>query len=224
MDFARWYLQKNTLNPDFGSTVLFTDECTFTCDGTFNTHNSHQWADVNPYASSTHAYQRRFSINVWAGIIGDHLLGPYLLPERLNGKKYLTFLQQVLSEMMTDVPPRIRLVMWFQQDGAPAHYAPDVRNYLNATFPNQWIRRGSPVPWQRDRPIFHARISFCGGHLKSLMYESPIESAEVLVARLSAAAGEVRDTPGVFQRVRESLLRRCTVCIASNGECFEQLL
>ena len=56
------------------------------------------------------------------------------------------------------------------------------------------------------------------------MYETPIESAEELVARLSAAAGEVRDTPGVFQMVRESLLRRCTACIASNGQCFEQLL
>ena len=62
------------------------------------------------------------------------------------------------------------------------------------------------------------------GHLKSLMYESPIESAEVLVARLSAAVGEVRNTPGVFHRVRESLLRRCTTSIVSNGECFGQLL
>ena len=80
----------------------------------------------------------RFSINVWAGIIGDQLLGTYLLPERLNGKKYLTFLQQVLPEMMTDVPPRFRRVMWFQQDGAQAHYAPEVENHLNANFPNQW--------------------------------------------------------------------------------------
>lgn len=224
MDFARWYLQKNTLNPDFGATVLFTDECTFTRDGTFNTHNSHQWADVNPHASSTHAYQRRFSINVWAGIIGDHLLGPYLLPERLDGKKYLTFLQQVLPEMMTDVPPRIRRVMWFQQDGAPAHFAPEVRNYLNATFPNQWIGRGGPVPWPARSPDLSCLDFFLWGHLKSLMYETPIESAEELVARLSAAAGEVRDTSGVFQRVRESLLRRCTACIASNGQCFEQLL
>ena len=36
MDFARWYLQKNTLNPDFGATVLFKDECTFTPARTFN--------------------------------------------------------------------------------------------------------------------------------------------------------------------------------------------
>ena len=34
---------------------------------------------------------------------------------------------------------------WFQQDGASAHNAPEVGNYLNATFPNQCIRRGGPV-------------------------------------------------------------------------------
>ncbi|GBM06325.1 hypothetical protein AVEN_121371-1 [Araneus ventricosus] len=137
VEFVSWFLQHNAVNPDFGATVLFTDECTFTREGAFNTHNHHVWTDVNPLATYSHAHQRRFSINVWAGIIGDHLLGPYLLPERLNGGKYLTFLQQVLPNMLNDVPTHIRRVMWFQQDGAPAQYVRDLRNYFDITFPNR---------------------------------------------------------------------------------------
>ena len=124
--------------------------------------------------------------------------------------------------MITDVPPRIRRVMWFQQDGAPAHYAPEMRNYLNATFPNQWIGRGGPVPWSARSLDLSYLDFFLWEHLKILMYEFPIESAEVLVD--GPALREMRDNPGVLQRVRESLLRRCTACITSNGECFEQLL
>ena len=56
------------------------------------------------------------------------------------------------------------------------------------------------------------------------MYETPIESAEELVAKLSAAAEKVRDMPGVFQNVRQSVLSRCTACITAGGKCFEQFL
>lgn len=162
VEFARWFLQQNAVNPNFISTVLFTDECTFTRDGSFNTHNQHVWAEVNPHATYPHSHQRRFSINVWAGIIGDHLLGPYLLPKRLDGNDYLTFLQQVLPDMLNDVRPHIRQVMWFQQDGAPAHYAREVRNYLDVTFPNKWIGRGGPVAWPPRSPDLSCLDFFCG--------------------------------------------------------------
>lgn len=224
IEFARWFLQQNALNPHFGRTVLFTDECTFTREGTFNTHNAHVWADVNPHATYPHAHQRRFSINVWAGILGDHLIGPYLLPERLNGKTYLTFLQHVLPDLLNVVPPRIRRVMWFQHDGAPAHYVRDVRNYLDITFPNRWIGRGGPVAWPARSPDLSPLDFFFWGRLKALMYETPIESPEELVARLSAAVGEVLEKPDVFANVRRSILRRCSACITSGGHNFEHLL
>ncbi len=85
-------------------------------------------------------------MNVWAGIVNDFLIGPYLLPTRLNGESYLIFLEQVLPDMLNDVPIAIRNRMWFQHDGAPAHFSTDVRTYLNATFEARWIRRGGPVP------------------------------------------------------------------------------
>ena len=60
--------------------------------------------------------------------------------------------------------------------------------------------------------------------MKSLIYETPVESEEDLVARIAAAAGDIAEKPGVFGDVRNSLRRRCRTCIAVNGRHFEQLL
>ncbi|GFW72935.1 DUF4817 domain-containing protein [Trichonephila clavipes] len=93
--FSQWYLQQRIANPFFAASVLFTDEVSFSREGIFNTHNSHSWATANPYVTRTRAAQDRFLVNVWASILGDHLIGPYILPDRLTGPLYLIFLEQV---------------------------------------------------------------------------------------------------------------------------------
>ncbi|GFV07671.1 hypothetical protein TNCV_4941731 [Trichonephila clavipes] len=49
--------------------------------------------------------------------------------------------------------------------------------------------------------------------MKSLVYLSPVDSDEALVARIAVVAGEIRETPGVFANVGESLRRRCCLHI-----------
>jgi hypothetical protein len=53
-----------------------------------NFHNTRVWVDDNPHTTMASRYQRRFSINVYAGILGDQLLGPAVLPNRLTGSVY----------------------------------------------------------------------------------------------------------------------------------------
>ncbi|GFU72298.1 hypothetical protein TNCV_1136271 [Trichonephila clavipes] len=65
--------------------------------------------------------QDRFLVNVWAVILGDHLIGPYILPDRLTGPRYLIFLEQVLPEIIGQ-RTRYRCDSYFhvvQKDGAP---------------------------------------------------------------------------------------------------------
>ncbi|GFW40852.1 uncharacterized protein TNCV_4369001 [Trichonephila clavipes] len=103
------------------ASVLFTDEASFSREGIFNTHNSHSWAAANPHVTRTRAAQVHFLVNVWAGILGDHLIGPYILPDRLTGPRYLIFLEQVLPELLDSayVTAATRTSKWFQQDGVP---------------------------------------------------------------------------------------------------------
>ncbi|GBO07364.1 hypothetical protein AVEN_107363-1 [Araneus ventricosus] len=191
---------------------MVTDESTFTGEGMFNSYNFHVLLEENPHATRTSAVQERFLVNVWADIVRDHLVGPYLLPERLTGANYLTFLQQALPQLLDDthVSAPMRSSMWFQHDGGSAHYSIDVRLHLNATFGQQWIGRGVPVLWPARSPDHHCLDYFLWGYVKSLVYETSVNSAEDLVSRIAAAAGEVRDMPGIFAIVRSSMcLHHC---------------
>jgi AraC-like DNA-binding protein len=71
VQFCEWLLQQHEANPNFVKSILFTDECFFSRNGTFNIHNYHVWADENPHAIHVNAFQHRFSINLWARILGD---------------------------------------------------------------------------------------------------------------------------------------------------------
>ena len=88
----------------------------------FNSRNSHVWDFDNPHALFVAHHQHRFSVNVWCGIVHDHLIGPYILPVRLNGRTYHAFLSEVLPELLETVPLALRQEMWYQHDGAPAYF------------------------------------------------------------------------------------------------------
>ncbi|GFW67609.1 uncharacterized protein TNCV_3392801 [Trichonephila clavipes] len=163
--FSQCYLQQRIANPFFAASVLFTDETSFSREGIFNTHNSHSWAAANPHVTRTRAAQDRFLVNVGAGILGDHLIGPYILPDRLIGPRYLISLEQVLPELLDSahVTAATRTSMWFQQDGAPAHFSISVRNHLDATFGERWIGRGGQYIALPDRQTFLVWIISSGG-------------------------------------------------------------
>ncbi|KAJ4435677.1 hypothetical protein ANN_18293 [Periplaneta americana] len=77
--FCQWFLQQCGVNPNFPALVLFTDEAQFTRDGITNFHNQHVWAYENPRATVPSHHHVRFSLNMWADIIADRLVGPHVL-------------------------------------------------------------------------------------------------------------------------------------------------
>ena len=60
--------------------------------------------------------------------------------------------------------------------------------------------------------------------MKTLVYETPVESEMDLIARLVAAAGDVADDQAMLSRVQQSFQRRCQLCIDTGGKHFEQLM
>ena len=224
LDQCRWLVAREQEVPNFRASVLVSDEKGFSREGTFNAHNNHHWAEENPHQMFERGYQQRFSVNVWAGIVGDNLLGPYILPARLNGENYLVFLREVLPELLEDVPVALENRHWFQHDGCPAHNYRPVRAHLDQRYPGRWIGRGGPVQWPPRSPDLTPLDFFLWGAMEAHVYATPVESAEDLVARIVAAGEAVRQDPGVFVRVREAWLRRVQKCIEQNGLQFEHLL
>nr|QLJ84872.1 transposase-like protein [Dichotomius schiffleri] len=148
LNFAEIVMERRVIDNEFHTKILFTDESCFTRRGMTNLHNEHVYADENPHALRSTHFQREFKINVWIGIIANSLIGPYRLPDRLDGPGYLRFLQESLLELLEDVPLNLRQNMFFMHDGAPPHFARAVREYLNEQFADRWIGRGQEAPIQ----------------------------------------------------------------------------
>lgn len=222
--FCNWFLQKHIRSPAFVSSVIFTDEATFSRDGIVNLHNQHVWSDENPRDVFQGRHQQQFKINIWVGITGDCLLGPHILPPTLNGIVYRNFLINYFPTILEDVPLETRQNTYFMHDGAPAHYTLQVREYLNDVFGQKWIGRGGPVAWPPRSPDLNPIDFYIWGHMKSLVYSTPVETQEMLHQRIQDAAATIRNQPGIFERVRQSFVRRVNACIASNGSHFEHLI
>jgi len=148
MDFCHWI----TAHPQLLSIILFTDEASFTRDGINNSRNLHTWSHDNPHETSITKFQRRFSVNVWCGLLGNKLIGPFVFDNNLTGNTYEVFLRNELPGLLEDILLMIRSQMYFQHDGAPPHYTRHLREYLNKSFPNRWLGRGGPVAWPLRSP------------------------------------------------------------------------
>lgn len=179
--------------------------------------------DANPHGTYVKSYQHRFSVNIWAGIIGDLLLGPVLLPPHLNGTTYLAFHENVLPLYLEDVPLAVRQGMWFQHDGAPPHFAFGVRQHLDVLYPQRWIGRGGPFLWPARSPDLTPLDFYLWGHVKQIVYATPVDTTEELLARIILAFDEIRGSFD-FGKLAESMTQRCNACRQAGGGHFEQLL
>ena len=78
--------------------------------------------------------------------------------------------------------------------------------------------------WSPREPDLTSVDFFLWGHIKALIYTSPVDSEEDLIARVVETAVTIRQRPGIFERTRQILLRRCVLCIEVGGRKFEHLL
>lgn len=206
--------------------ILWTDECTFTRRGLFNQHNRHMWAHENPFLMEEDSFQHRFSLNVWAGIIGSHVLGPVFLP-RLNGETYLRFLTVTLAELLfNDVPLASTRHMYYQHDGAPAHFQLNVRRHLDDEYGHRWIGRGGPVQWPARSPDLTPLDFHLWGRVKTIVYDDgngPSTETE-LRSKVIAAFHTVKSDTQALNSLKTNLRRRASLCIRQNGRHFESLL
>ncbi|XP_045771282.1 uncharacterized protein LOC123871479 [Maniola jurtina] len=173
MVYSRWVLDKVEEDREFLSHVLFTDECSFVRTGVFNSHNEHVWSVINPHATKPSHFQHRWRINVWAGIIGDKIIGPCFLTQTMNGGNYLRFLREELSEELDELNLNLVRRLWFQHDGAPPHFSRPVRDYLNAEYGERWIGRGGPVNWPARSPDLTPLDFFLWGTVEQSVFKKP---------------------------------------------------
>ena len=107
--------------------------------------------------------------------------------------------------------------MWFQYEGAPAHFTNAVYAYLSRIFGGRWIGRRETFSCPVRSPDLSSIDFFVWGAMKAMVYETTVDSAMDLVARISVAAESIRKMPGIFQNIRLSMKRRCELCILAHN-------
>lgn len=219
-EYCTWFINMCEADPQFKFKVLWTDETRFTNCGMFNRHNEHLWMQEHPHRVEQRRPQIKFGFNVWCGIIGSTILGPYIFDGTLTGDRYLHFLQNDFRNMLDELPLQTRRMLeWFQHDGAPPHNQLTVRNHLNETFPNTWIGRNAPVNWPPRSPDLSVLDFYLWGMVKSRVYQKSYSTVDNLREAVLQAFADI-DGRSV-KRATNSVLKRCNLCINHNGGHFE---
>jgi hypothetical protein len=124
-----------------------------------------------------HRHRQQFSSSAWAGIVGDCLVGPDVLPHRLTGSRCRVFLLHDPLKLLGHVPLAVRTWMLCTYDGAPAYFNRAVRNFLNNIYRDRRMGKGGPthcmasaldgfessrfLPVERLKPYTMYVCSFC---------------------------------------------------------------
>ncbi|KAJ8936561.1 hypothetical protein NQ318_017041 [Aromia moschata] len=74
IEFCELMTNRIDNNPSYLIHVCFSDESTFYLKGKVNRQNMRYWSDVNPYVFREGHSQYPEKLNVWAGIMGDHIV------------------------------------------------------------------------------------------------------------------------------------------------------
>lgn len=177
---------------------------------------------MNPHIINPIQNQGHFGVNVWCGMVGRHLIGPYFFDHCLTAVRYLEFLQNDLPILLEAIHLR-RNMLWFQQDGAPAHNSRIVQEHLNEHFEGRWMGTRGPVQWPPRSPDLTPLDFFLWGTIKNIVYESPSNDIDGLKQKIVDACESLRGN--ILQKVTTNEVRkRLTLCAEKGGGYVEHLI
>jgi hypothetical protein len=130
LDFCLQLQDLMSSGDQFLEKVQYSDEATFHVSGAVNRRSVRIWRSENPHAYVEHQRDSP-TVNVFCAICSQKVYSPHFFAEEtVTGMTYL--------DMLQNTPTFI-----FQQDGSPAHFHSEVRQYLNTVLPGRWIGRAS---------------------------------------------------------------------------------
>lgn len=224
VEFSEWFIEQSQANPDFPHMIVWSDEATFKLNGRLNRHNSIYWSADNPHQILEQDLNLP-GVSVWAGISSRGLIGPFFFNGTVNGDNYLELLRSKVMPEIKGLYPDDEELPYFQQDGAPAHYASSVRSYLNSRIGldfHSWIGRRGVIEYPPRSPDLTPLDFFFWGHLKNEVYKNPRpQTLSEMTEKITLCARNI--SVELFPKVCNSVTSRCHELIAVDGHHFEHL-
>ena len=100
--------------------------------------------------------QKKAGVMVGAGLIKDHIIGPFFINGSVTGQVYLQLLQQRVWPALQAIIGEGEEFFVFQHDGASAHYETRVRAWLDGKLHGGQMdgQRGDPYHGQHEVLIY----------------------------------------------------------------------
>lgn len=207
---------------EFLKNIVFTDECTFTLNNEPNRQNCRIWDTKNPHAFLETRTQYPQKLNVWVGILGAHIIGPFFIDGNLTSVRFLEMLENDITPAINEIA-RENHEIWYQMDGCPVHNSREVKEFLNNSFNGKIIGRGYEIAWPARSPDLSPNDFFLWGDIKSKIYD--VRRFENLNQLRDAITYHLaRITPFQLANVRREFYDRLGYCLAAEGGLFEHLL
>ncbi|KAJ8936931.1 hypothetical protein NQ318_007055 [Aromia moschata] len=141
MEFFEEMMEKANGNGRCIEQILFTDESSFSLHGHHNPSVAVGYSRENKHLSIPQRTQYPQKVNVWAGILGNSIIGPFFIDGNLNAEKYLNLLRDQIIPTLQRLNINLEEI-WYQQDGCPAHNAIAVLEMLENTRQEFYNRLG----------------------------------------------------------------------------------
>ena len=207
MEWAKKYMKMDM------SHVLFTDETRGTLDGPDG------WAKGWVlFGSECHQRLRRQQqgggVMIWAGIMGDRLVGPVRVPDgvKVTSASYCNILKNTLEPWLDDLPLLLRRNLIFMHDNAPSHSARATKEFLASLG----IHGEKLMDWPPCSPDLNPIENFWAIIKRNVYADGQqFTSKLVLWEAIDAAARKV--PPSVIKKLTDSMSSRVFEVIKLHG-------
>ncbi len=208
--FAEWI---NSIPESDLQLMIFSDEAYFYLTESLNKQNTRLWLKERPVDWIERPLQDE-KVLVWCAISAKKIYGPFFFECTVNQHTYLDMLKNFFW------PKQLRTTgyknYFFQQDGATAHTATSVQNWLRSKFGDKFMDKKK---WPPRSPDLNPCNYYLWGYLKARVYSPLPKTLAQLKANIEREIKNIK--PDVLKKVIENFKKRCNLVIDNLGGHFE---
>lgn len=115
--------------------------------------------------------QNRFSVNVWGAVYKNRVIGPFFIEGNQTAESYSNFIEQELPNLLrgSGVTEEEIRMMWFMQDGHPAHTSNIGLQSVRLVFQERIISSRTRHEWPPRSPDLTPCDFFLWGYIKEVI-------------------------------------------------------
>ena len=223
--FCNWFLQMINRQNNFLDNLIVSDEAIFSLNSEVNSKNVIKYAQRGQGHPPDHYVefkQGADQVMVWMGLTGGRVLGPHFVRGRLDTREYLRIIRYHVVQGDFRRLNIQRGLMWWQQDGAPAHTSNRSINYLRGQFPGKVLSGRGDQDWPARSPDLTVCDFFLWGYLKHQIWSQDVAQQPINLRQLKAAiVAQCRNlNPVMIRDAFEGMANRARRCLNVNGNTF----